>query len=78
MARCTAPVYGHRSASAAADCPACGGRYGGYRSSYGYYAPRPYYGGGYGNGYGRPYYGGGGYGYGGPSVSFGFGGGRGW
>lgn len=37
MARCTAPTRGHRSASAAADCPACGsryGRYGGY-SSYG-------------------------------------------
>ncbi|WP_332392874.1 toll/interleukin-1 receptor domain-containing protein [Burkholderia ubonensis] len=38
MARCTAPVRGHRSAVAAADCPACGGRgygYGGsYRSSY--------------------------------------------
>lgn len=36
MARCTAPVRGHRSAAAAADCPACGGRgYGGsYRSSY--------------------------------------------
>src|SRR5665647_715507 len=38
MARCTAPVEGHRSASAAADCPACRGsygrRYGGY-SSYG-------------------------------------------
>ena len=35
MARCTAPVFGHRSASAAANCPACGGRYGrygGYRS----------------------------------------------
>ncbi len=35
MAECTAPVRGHRSASAAADCPACGGRhrrygYGGY------------------------------------------------
>ena len=42
-----------------------------YGSSYGY-APRPYYG-GYGRGYG-------GYGYGGPSVTFGFGGGgyRGW
>jgi TIR domain len=26
MARCTAPVQGHRSAAAAADCPACGGR----------------------------------------------------
>lgn len=36
MARCTAPVYGHRSARAAAACPACGGRYGGYRSSYGH------------------------------------------
>lgn len=32
MARCTAPVYGHRTASAAAACPACGGRYSGYRS----------------------------------------------
>lgn len=30
MARCTAPSRGHRSASAAADCPACGGRYGRY------------------------------------------------
>lgn len=37
MARCTAPVYGHRSAAAAANCPACGGRYGGYRSSYSNY-----------------------------------------
>ncbi len=39
MARCTAPVRGHRSASAAANCPACGSRYG--RSSYGssYYTP---------------------------------------
>jgi hypothetical protein len=37
MARCTAPVRGHRSASAAADCPACGSRYGRYSgySSYG-------------------------------------------
>lgn len=35
MARCTAPSRGHRTASAAADCPACGGRsrsYGGYES----------------------------------------------
>ena len=32
MARCTAPVYGHRTASAAAACPACGGRYRGYGS----------------------------------------------
>ena len=38
MARCTAPVYGHRSAAAAARCPACGGR---SRYSYGYsdYSP---------------------------------------
>ena len=36
MARCTAPVNGHRSSSAAANCPACSSRYGGYRSSYGY------------------------------------------
>lgn len=27
MARCTAPVRGHRTAAAAADCPACGSRY---------------------------------------------------
>lgn len=39
MARCTAPVEGHRSASAAAACPACRGRYGrygGYSSNSGY------------------------------------------
>jgi hypothetical protein len=36
MARCTAPVRGHRSASAAADCPACGGRYGRYSGYSGY------------------------------------------
>lgn len=35
MSRCTAPVHGHRSASARANCPACGGR-GSYRSSYSY------------------------------------------
>jgi hypothetical protein len=40
MARCTAPVRGHRSASAAADCPACGSRYGRY-SSYGSHLARP-------------------------------------
>ena len=42
MPRCTAPVYGHRSASAAAACPACGGRYSGYGGSYSplsYYSP---------------------------------------
>jgi len=38
MARCTAPVRGHRSASAAADCPACGSRYGRGYSGYSSYA----------------------------------------
>lgn len=45
MARCTAPVRGHRTASAAANCPACGGRYGrsyGGYSSYGSYSPSSY------------------------------------
>ena len=37
MARCTAPVRGHKSAAARANCPACSSRYGGYRSSYGGY-----------------------------------------
>ena len=42
MARCTAPVYGHRSSAAAARCPACGGRsY--YRSSYSYSPPASSY-----------------------------------
>jgi hypothetical protein len=35
MARCTAPIHGHRTASARDNCPACGGS-GGYRS-YNYY-----------------------------------------
>lgn len=41
MARCTAPVRGHRSAASAADCPACGGRYRSYRGygGYGSYSP---------------------------------------
>lgn len=34
MARCTAPVYGHRTASGRANCPVCGG--GSYRG-YNYY-----------------------------------------
>jgi hypothetical protein len=34
MARCTAPRFGHRTASGRAACPACGG--GGYRSYGGY------------------------------------------
>ena len=45
MARCTAPVYGHRTASGAASCPACGGRsrYGGYgRYDYGSYSTPTY------------------------------------
>jgi TIR domain-containing protein len=45
MARCTAPVRGHRTASAAADCPVCGSRYGRYSSysSYGSsYSPSSY------------------------------------
>jgi len=43
MARCTAPVLGHRTASGRAACPACGGSYrsyGGYGSySYPSYSP---------------------------------------
>lgn len=35
MARCTAPVHGHRTASGRASCPVCGG--GSSRSSYGGY-----------------------------------------
>src|ERR1035441_5490991 len=47
MARCTAPVEGHRSASAAAACRACRGRYRGGYSSYSYsslgsYSSPPY------------------------------------
>jgi len=41
MARCTAPVRGHRSASAAANCPVCSrrsSRYSGY-SGYGSFSP---------------------------------------
>jgi len=37
MARCTAPVRGHRTASGAAACPECGGRYRGY-GGYGSYS----------------------------------------
>ncbi|MDO8978789.1 MAG: toll/interleukin-1 receptor domain-containing protein [Afipia sp.] len=44
MARCTAPVEGHRSSSAAANCPACRGssRYGGRYSSHGSYSSPSY------------------------------------
>ncbi len=41
MAKCTAPVRGHRTASAAAACPACGSRYksySNYRNSSSYYS----------------------------------------
>ncbi len=53
MAQCTAPVYGHRSTAAAANCPACGGRsrYGSSYSSYGGSS----YGGGGGSTYGSSY-----------------------
>ncbi|WP_412984754.1 toll/interleukin-1 receptor domain-containing protein [Pontimicrobium sp. IMCC45349] len=36
MARCTAPVNGHRTASGKANCPACRNRYSRYRSNYSY------------------------------------------
>lgn len=39
MARCTAPVHGHRTASGRANCPACGGSYGGYNSYHSYSPP---------------------------------------
>lgn len=42
MARCTAPVEGHRSASAAASCPACRGSYGRYSGYSSYSAGRSY------------------------------------
>ncbi len=42
MARCTAPVQGHRSASAAAACPACRGRYGRYSGYSSYSSYRSY------------------------------------
>lgn len=46
MARCKAPVYGHRTSSGEAACPACAGRsrYGGgpSRYDYGSYSPSTY------------------------------------
>lgn len=45
MARCTAPVNGHRTASGRDSCPACGGRGGGYGRYYPYtpsYSPPSY------------------------------------
>ena len=38
MAQCTAPVNGHRTSSAAANCPACSGRYGRSYNSYSSYS----------------------------------------
>jgi len=38
MAMCTAPVRGHRTASGAANCPACSGGYYGYRNRGSYYS----------------------------------------
>lgn len=38
MAKCTAPVNGHRTASGRANCPVCGSRYSGY-NSYSYSSP---------------------------------------
>ena len=38
MAQCTAPVNGHRSSSAAANCPACRGSYGRSYNSYSSYS----------------------------------------
>lgn len=38
MARCTAPVNGHRTASAAANCPVCGSRYSRSYNSYSSYS----------------------------------------
>ena len=53
MAKCTAPVNGHRSPSAAAACPACNNRYGASYRSYSY-SPSPYFSGGsYGNNRGK-------------------------
>lgn len=46
MSGCTAPVYGHRTASGAANCPVCGGRYGrsyGGYSNCGPYSPTSYF-----------------------------------
>ncbi|WP_085536620.1 toll/interleukin-1 receptor domain-containing protein [Massilibacteroides vaginae] len=42
MSRCTAPKYGHRTASAAAACPACGSRYSRSYNSYSSYSPSYY------------------------------------
>ncbi len=50
MVRCTAPVNGHRSASAAANCPACRGGSRGYRSYSSPYSAPSYSSSGYSGG----------------------------
>lgn len=62
MSRCTAPVHGHRSASARAACPACGSGYSGYGS-------RSYSSSSYAPSYSSPSHGGGGRSSGGSSRS---------
>lgn len=62
MSRCTAPVHGHRSASARAACPACGSGYSGYGS-------RSYSSSAYAPSYSSPSHGGGGRSSGGSSSS---------
>ncbi|TKJ76890.1 TIR domain protein [Pseudomonas sp. CFBP13509] len=62
MSRCTAPVHGHRSASARAACPACGSGYSGYGS-------RSYSSSSYAPSYSSPSHGGGGRSGGGSSSS---------
>lgn len=49
MAQCTAPIHGHRTASGAANCPACRGGSRGYRSYSSPYPTPSYYGSGYGS-----------------------------
>lgn len=50
MSRCTAPVRGHRSSSAAAACPACRGRSRGFSSYSSYNSPYSSYNTNYGGG----------------------------
>ena len=54
MSRCTAPVRGHRSSAAAADCPSCGSRYGRRNYGYGGYGSHSGYG-GYGSSHSPSY-----------------------
>ncbi|WP_316044661.1 toll/interleukin-1 receptor domain-containing protein [Pseudomonas sp. Marseille-Q5117] len=65
MSRCTAPVHGHRSASARAACPACGSGYSGYSG----YGSRSYSSSSYSPSYSSPSNGGSGRSSGGASSS---------